>query len=602
MRHIVRTFLLFLSINACIAQAGDPWTTFTPSADTRIIYVSNSEGNDALASSHAASGISDPFLPTGSVTPFKTIAAAAAAYNALPNNEPHWILFKSGDTWTNENIGQWRKSGRSASEPALLASYGDSIEPPKILTGSSSFSGAITNGVSNVTIADVSVQAHTYTTTTGVNGPNAFRWISNSPAGNFVFEGLHVQDYGSAFTVGASQAPFHGSISNVTFRNNVINASHNENAIYMSGIDGLKVFAGNTFYDNAYWDNHSQGSSRGKHIYFDNENGYGPEDPTGHAIYKENFFVDSATLGFQARTGGEISNNYVESNGFGIIVGSHDNGQLWPIVTASVHDNVVVHANDGINQTLGYGIVIDNADIDVERNIIAYYDSSLPFGHPIYVTGDAGNVTTARIRENTIYDTTGDIRIGSSISSTVDPLVLTDNFLNDDIADDIGSLGSNVRSSTVNFVDPDLRDLAKYNMEVLGGTRSTAAFMAEALKQWRGNYRFEYTVNEVNNYVRKGFEPDGSQPELCGKGAVSCGFAASLSGDFDLDGDVDGADFLKWQLGESPNPLSQSDLSLWKASFGQAGAIVAKANAIPEPTSAVLMGITILFVCRCRRV
>ena len=40
-----------------------------------------------------------------------------------------------------------------------------------------------------------------------------------------------------------------------------------------------------------------------------------------------------------------------------------------------------------------------------------------------------------------------------------------------------------------------------------------------------------------------------------------------MTGDFDGDGDSDGFDFLKWQRGESPNPLSQEDLAYWKANF-----------------------------------
>ncbi len=39
-------------------------------------------------------------------------------------------------------------------------------------------------------------------------------------------------------------------------------------------------------------------------------------------------------------------------------------------------------------------------------------------------------------------------------------------------------------------------------------------------------------------------------------------------GDYDDDFDVDGLDFLKWQQGESPNPLSQSDLAAWEANYG----------------------------------
>ena len=41
-----------------------------------------------------------------------------------------------------------------------------------------------------------------------------------------------------------------------------------------------------------------------------------------------------------------------------------------------------------------------------------------------------------------------------------------------------------------------------------------------------------------------------------------------LDGDFDADNDVDGADFLKWQRGQSPDPLSQADLNAWEANYG----------------------------------
>ena len=41
-----------------------------------------------------------------------------------------------------------------------------------------------------------------------------------------------------------------------------------------------------------------------------------------------------------------------------------------------------------------------------------------------------------------------------------------------------------------------------------------------------------------------------------------------IAGDFNNNGVVDGADFLIWQRGESPNPLSQTDLADWEANYG----------------------------------
>jgi hypothetical protein len=61
--------------------------------------------------------------------------------------------------------------------------------------------------------------------------------------------------------------------------------------------------------------------------------------------------------------------------------------------------------------------------------------------------------------------------------------------------------------------------------------------------------------------------------------------APPAGGDFDLDGDVDGNDFLVWQRGESPGGVIPEDLAEWIANFPQAGAA-----AVPEPASAALLG------------
>jgi hypothetical protein len=57
---------------------------------------------------------------------------------------------------------------------------------------------------------------------------------------------------------------------------------------------------------------------------------------------------------------------------------------------------------------------------------------------------------------------------------------------------------------------------------------------------------------------------------------------AGLPGDFDFDGDVDGRDFLVWQRGGSPTPLSAGDLADWQANYG-AGSQTAATTAVPEP-------------------
>jgi hypothetical protein len=75
---------------------------------------------------------------------------------------------------------------------------------------------------------------------------------------------------------------------------------------------------------------------------------------------------------------------------------------------------------------------------------------------------------------------------------------------------------------------------------------------------------------------------------------------AGESGDFDLDGDVDGIDFLIWQRGGSPAALSAEDLSDRQVHYG-AGVEVASAIAVPEPGLTILLSTALLRLALGRR-
>ncbi len=77
--------------------------------------------------------------------------------------------------------------------------------------------------------------------------------------------------------------------------------------------------------------------------------------------------------------------------------------------------------------------------------------------------------------------------------------------------------------------------------------------------------------------------------------ALSPPIVAVQPGDYDGDFDVDGADFLAWQRGESPDPTSADDLAAWQDLFG---AVPPPASAVPEPTSAALALLALAWVLR----
>jgi len=73
---------------------------------------------------------------------------------------------------------------------------------------------------------------------------------------------------------------------------------------------------------------------------------------------------------------------------------------------------------------------------------------------------------------------------------------------------------------------------------------------------------------------------------------VSVSFAQNglpvLEGDYNLDGFVDGADFLVWQRGNSPNGLTASDLQKWQNNFGVGSQPPPPPRPEPPPRGTVL--------------
>jgi hypothetical protein len=62
----------------------------------------------------------------------------------------------------------------------------------------------------------------------------------------------------------------------------------------------------------------------------------------------------------------------------------------------------------------------------------------------------------------------------------------------------------------------------------------------------------------------------------------------SIPGDFNLDGNVDGLDFLLWQRGGSPTGTSPMDLQEWQNNYG-AASLAASVAAVPEPITLGLL-------------
>lgn len=105
---------------AGVSQDANGWTVVTPSADTRVIYVSSSAGNDTHDGSNNTTAM---------------VQTLHRGLELLRPGYPDHLLLKAGDSWTES--GSIPVSGRSSSEPLLVSSYGTGPKPLIIATATS---------------------------------------------------------------------------------------------------------------------------------------------------------------------------------------------------------------------------------------------------------------------------------------------------------------------------------------------------------------------------------------------------------------------------------------------------------------------------------
>ena len=138
-------------------QSDDGWTRLEPSADSRLIYVHASAGDDESALVYAVDDVdigSDPTRPVGSVLPFSSIEAAR---QHLRKGKPDWLLLARGEHWYESlrlGAGEFsRPMGRSATERLVVTAWGQGARPE--LRTSKTQRGIHHNQLSNAIISSI---------------------------------------------------------------------------------------------------------------------------------------------------------------------------------------------------------------------------------------------------------------------------------------------------------------------------------------------------------------------------------------------------------------------------------------------------------------
>ncbi|HEX8911892.1 MAG TPA: hypothetical protein VF796_06000, partial [Humisphaera sp.] len=571
-----RTFLS-VSLNS------QGFTVVTPSADSRIVYVSTS-GNDANTGLSTAS----------------PVASIAKARTLVRSGFPDQILLRRGDTWFGSGMSQWNLSGRNADEPFVLGAYTDPAAPsaqrPKLATGITTgflASGSLQN--SNVYIMGIAFEAHTrnyrepppgnaFTTAyreEAANGTNGLRVVG--PFDNLLVEDCSFQYYRTNITMQSTYGSdgSYREVSNVRLRRNVIADAYAPDIDGFgidNGVTAIGVYAddvrnltidGNVLSHNGWAADNSLGAIATVH----NHNAYINTKVTGF-VFTNNIVADGSSHGIQARAGGVIKNNLFLRNPIGMSFGYMNGegvrtpggvsgevsgnvfvgtgrivdanraygleiGHLRPVSQGGgtlVKNNVFANDNAGVDQyaiKLDVGSVTNTSstpdvgisDLTIDGNEVYSWARGM-FIHPGYNTPTSASyrpLSGLVVKNNDfqrLFYSTG--TLVDRMNSQVPGAESWSNNRFDGTTAESGSLkwfrvGStqytfdqykaNFEPTAVRaqglFPDPG-RDAARYNASI-GGTGTTDAFVAEALKQSRLFWRPKYTAAPALDYIRAGY-------------------------------------------------------------------------------------------------
>ncbi len=442
----------------------DGWTVITPSADSKIVYVSSSEGDDNN------DGLSPEF-------PVATIKKAS---NLVRNGYPDHILLKCGDVWENPNLYRFH-SGRSATEPMVVSYYGDSITRPLLLINTL-FLNIDGDPIANVAFIGLEWYAWKHDPDSpdfsNKNNVSVFRFVG-SGGSNILIEDC-VARYAS---LGAFDdcCPEGNRFRKVLLRRNIVthawidSSYYSEtaritNGFYASETDSLLIE--DCLFDHNGWTEAIE--SGGPNMF--NHNVYLQYDCSSTTIIRNNILARASAHGVQLRGGGICSDNLFIQNSVNLNIG-------------------------------GVSAPLDGADAYSYARGNVFYESK-------YM--DSTNYVYPRTAAN--------VAITILIPSTIEDNIMT-HSLNEGAAgigkydEEYGLGGSVTEINNIEYkwsdwsqlpdpawFDPD-RKLGHYHQN-LGGEASTVAFLEKAAKRPLRTLWPEYSADAVLQFFRDGFSTD----------------------------------------------------------------------------------------------
>lgn len=455
------------------------FTALVKSADTRVIYVSDSLGKDSNDGQNENA-------------PVKTLQHGMSL---LRHGKPDWLLLKAGDTWENQSLSGFNKGGAGADKPMVIGAYGQGARPliiPPVGSHGIKTENQYINGL-------VIQGLHIYGATRDPGSPkyvdrkaeaDGINIRTNGSEGRYV-KGLVIEDckishFDANIKIVDDWARKQGigvpGRIDAKIRRNIIRyasgADSHSIGIYLEGTRDTVVEQ--NLIDHNGWaqtDGVEHRNKRSHNIYAQQFN--------GPITIRHNILSRGAAHGLQLRAGGDIEQNLFVRNALA----------FWTAVNDSKANYNVIMESDDMNPDVpedrrGVGIEGWNMkNYEVIGNVVARRAGSLQ--RPgIDVSAD--NLT---VKNNIVYKWS-DNRVGEFGESinygSANPTVS-------------GNLAQELfNGQNPPYVDPE-RSVGSY-AKTLGMEPKLETFLDAAASRPRGQWIDELDPASVCRYIRNGFE------------------------------------------------------------------------------------------------
>jgi hypothetical protein len=455
------------------------WTELTKSADTRVVHVSSSSGDDSRDGS----------------TPELAIASLTKGYSLLRDGYPDWLVLKAGDTWSGSFGGKWEKSGRSATEKMVVSSY-DSGPAPQIRTPLGGNAAVwIVDATSHLAIVGLDLrpqfrapgEADFDATATGKNAVGGIS-IYNGPT-DILIEGCHLAYYTTNILIQAAPKP----VTDVQIRRNVIvdaysdvDVSHSQ-GIYSTGT--VRLLIEDNIFDHNGWNEKIPGAVPtifNHSMYID--------APSEDSVIRGNLSMRASSMcakikseATYANTGLLVENNTCIEDAIGVSLGG---------------------------KTAPGGLMYRNAT--VRRNVVSHQISS-PGLKTTCLAIDLSSCEGASVTGNYLLDTTCNGISGFAVVIQDLPnkdIMVTDNVFRAWVGTEIANNAPDQSSITVanNWIDRPAGEFidGSRSIESYAAAKGVAGGVAGLIKQARqqskAGWRPELSGAAIVDYIAEGFK------------------------------------------------------------------------------------------------